>query len=204
MSETPDLFADKATDWDSMPIPAQISAGVSGAILEAVTLDPSWTVMDFGAGTGLICGALAPSVQRVLAVDISASMLEKLAAKPELQGKVEVRCQDILSQPLGEQVDLVVSAMALHHVEDTGAALKALFEHLAPGGRLALADLDAEDGSFHPPGIEGVFHAGFGREALATRLLEAGFVEPSFRTACTLDKEGAAYPIFLVTAARPQ
>lgn len=47
----------------------------------------------------------------------------------------EIRYQDILHVPLGKTVDLVVSAMAMHHVEDTNALLRTLQDHLAPGGR---------------------------------------------------------------------
>ncbi|MCB9745743.1 MAG: methyltransferase domain-containing protein [Alphaproteobacteria bacterium] len=195
-----DLFADKAQEWDSRPIPAQISEGVGAALVEHVALRGDLRVMDFGAGTGLVCAKIAPQVGKVLAVDISEAMLQQLACKPELQGRVEVRCQNILEQPLAEQVDLVVSAMAMHHVEDTRALMATLYAHLSPGGQVALADLDKEDGDFHPPGIEGVFHAGFEREALGALMQEAGFEAPAFVTACEVDKEGKRYPIFLVTA----
>lgn len=199
-----DLFEDKAQDWDARPVPAQISAGVSAAIERLVALSPDATVLDFGAGTGLVCSKIAPRVARVLAVDVSRAMLDQLAAKPELAGKVEIFCQDILSAPLAERADVIVSAMAMHHVEDTRALLQTLFDHLVPGGQLALADLDAEDGSFHPPDIEGVFHAGFDRDALAAVLAEVGFEQPSFTTAVTVSKDDRRYPVFLVTATRPR
>ena len=125
-----DLFADKADDWDDRPLPAQISEGVFAAIEDAITLSPDQTVMDFGAGTGLVCSKLAPRVGSILAVDISEAMLAKLAAKPELSDKVEVFCQNILEEPLDRRAELVVSAMAMHHVEDTRALLRALFDHL--------------------------------------------------------------------------
>jgi len=198
-----DLFVDKAQDWDSRPLPQQISEGVSAAIRAAVPLRQDDVVMDFGAGTGLVCGKLAPEVGRVLAVDVSEAMLAKLAEKEALAGKVETICQDILTQPLGRSVDLVVSAMAMHHVEDTDGLLAALFAHLRPGGRVALADLDKEDGSFHPPGIEGVFHDGFDRAPLGDKLRAAGFVDVAFRTACEVGRDGRSYPIFLVTADKP-
>lgn len=197
-----DLFQDRAADWDSQPVPLQISEGVSRALLDAVPLDPSLRVMDFGAGTGLICAHVAPRVARVLAVDVSASMLAQLRQKPALAGNVEPVCQDILETPLGERVDLVISAMAMHHVEDTGRLLRALHDHLVPGGRVALADLDREDGRFHPPGAEGVFHAGFDRASLGAALREAGFQDPRFSTATVVRRDGRDYPIFLVVAAR--
>jgi 2-polyprenyl-3-methyl-5-hydroxy-6-metoxy-1,4-benzoquinol methylase len=197
-----DLFKDKAAEWDSRPIPQQISEGVFGALKDAVVLEGTSTVMDFGAGTGLVCSKIAPHVERVLAVDISEAMLEQLASKPELEGKVDIRCQNILETPLDERVELIVSAMAMHHVEDTAALMRALHDHLAPGGRVALADLDTEDGDFHPPGIEGVFHAGFDRGALKGHLEAAGFQDVAFVTACQVDREQKRYPIFLVTAVR--
>jgi putative AdoMet-dependent methyltransferase len=199
----PDLFKDKAADWDARPTPAQISEGVFRALTERVALTPALVVMDFGAGTGLIAGKLAPHVGQILAVDISQAMLEKLANKPELAGKVEIFCQDILATPLERKVDLAVSAMAMHHVQDTAALFRALFAHLEPGGRIALADLDTEKGDFHPPGTEGVYHAGFDRDLLLGLLREVGFVEPDIATACEVTRDDRRYPIFLVTATKP-
>lgn len=197
-----DLFKDKAQDWDTRPVPAQISAGVFGALTAAVDFSPELTVMDFGAGTGLITAKVAPLVKRVLAVDISEAMLEQLRQKVELAGKVEVCCHDLLEMPLGRKVDLVVSAMAMHHVEDTRQLLRAFFDHLEPGGRIALADLDREDGDFHMAGTEGVYHHGFEREALGALVEEVGFTGLGFVTACEVHREGKAYPIFLMTATR--
>jgi cyclopropane fatty-acyl-phospholipid synthase-like methyltransferase len=198
----PDLFQDKAADYDARPVPQQISEGVYGALAQAVALTPGLTVLDFGAGTGLLTGRVAPHVGRVHAVDVSPAMLAQLAQKPELAGKVEIHCQDLLEQPLALRADLVVSAMAMHHVADTAALLRALYQHLAPGGRVALADLDVEKGDFHPPGVEGVFHAGFDRAALGALAAQAGFTDVRFTTACTVTKEARQYPIFLLTATR--
>lgn len=198
-----DLFRDKADDWDQRPIPLQISEGVARALRAAVPLGPALRVLDFGAGTGLLASKLAPEVGRLIAVDISEAMLAQLASKPELQGKAEIVHRDIVKEPLGESVDLVVSAMAMHHVDDTRALLRSLAAHLVPGGRVALADLDAEDGTFHPPDTEGVYHAGFDRESLAALLREAGLTDIQFTTACEVHKEERSYPIFLVTATKP-
>lgn len=198
-----DLFEAKARDWDDRPVPAQISAGVFAAIEREVPLRADATVLDFGAGTGLVCAKLAPHVGRILAVDISQAMLDQLARKPELAGKVEIVCQDLLERPLGRRADLIVSAMAMHHVADTRRLLAVLFAHLEPGGRIALADLDREPGTFHAAGTEGVFHFGFDREALGTVLHEVGFVDVRFTTATSVVKDGVTYPVFLATAIRP-
>lgn len=198
-----DLFRDKAADYDQRPVPAQISEGVFAALQARVSLGPSLRVLDFGAGTGLLATKVAPLVGRVLAVDVSPAMLEKLAAKPELAGKVEIFCQNILDRPLEQRAELVVSAMAMHHVENTRALFHALFAHLEPGGSVALADLDTEDGSFHPPDTEGVFHSGFDRAHLRQLLSDAGFVDVAIDTACVVHRDDRPYPVFLATARRP-
>lgn len=197
-----DLFADKAADWDTLPLPRQLSEGIGAAIAARVTLSPAQTVLDFGAGTGLLTERIAPRVAGVIAVDVSAAMLAQLAAKSELQGRVETLCQNLLDAPLDRRVDLVVSAMAMHHVEDTARLLTTLHDHLAPGGRIALADLDREPGDFHPPAVEGLFHHGFDRTALADGLRAAGFAEIVIETACTVSREGRNYRVFLATAVR--
>lgn len=197
-----DLFADKAATWDQRPLPLQLSEGIGAAIFARLPLSPDRAVLDFGAGTGLLAERLAPRVARILAVDVSAAMLAQLAAKPALQGKVEPIRRDLLQAPLDERVDLIVSAMALHHVEDTDRLLRTLHQHLTPGGRIALADLDVEPGDFHPPGTEGVFHHGFDRAELAVRLRAAGFLEVEIATACTVEKEGRRYEVFLATGRR--
>jgi cyclopropane fatty-acyl-phospholipid synthase-like methyltransferase len=196
-----DHFAEKSRDWDARPVPLQISTAVGPLLRESLDWHAGMRIMDFGAGTGLLAAHVAPLVAKVIAVDTSPSMLEALAGKEELRDVVEPRCQDILLAPLGERFDAIVSAMALHHVQDTDALFARFREHLEPGGQLALADLDSEDGTFHPPETEGVFHHGFDRDDLKRRLETAGFEAVRFQTALEVTREdGRTFPVFLVTA----
>ncbi len=197
-----DLFDEKAADWDAGDMKQKLSKGIGSAILKSIHLSEAMHVMDFGAGTGLISSHLASKVKRITAVDISPAMLEQLAAKPELKGKVETVCQDIIKQPLGRQFDLIVSAMAMHHVLDTTLMLQRFAEHLEAGGQIALADLDEEDGTFHPADIEGVYHAGFNQMELQGILAKAGFVDIAFQIVITVFKDDKPYPVFLVTATK--
>lgn len=197
-----DLFKEKAQDWDVNDMVKGISRGIGSAIHDNVSLDTSMHVMDFGAGTGLVAQHLAGKVGKVIAVDVSESMLEKLKAKDELKGKVDILCQNIIEQPIGTEFDLIVSAMAMHHVENTDKLIQRFAEHLKPGAQVALADLDTEDGSFHPEDTEGVYHTGFDRGAIMTLLEKHGFRDIRFVTAHTVYKEEKRYPIFLVRATK--
>ena len=75
---------------------------------------------------------------------------------------------------------------------------------LRPGGYLALADLDVEDGSFHPD-LRDVHHLGIERGWLIAELRELGFAEVSATTAHVIARPDACgnlkrYPVFLVCA----
>ena len=197
-----DLFKEKAKDWDANSKRMQLSRAISGAILEHVAFNTDMDVLDFGAGTGLVTSQIAPLVHTVTAVDISESMLEKLKEKNELKDKVSTICQDITKYPLSQKFDVIVSAMAMHHVEDTKDLLQKLASHLKPGGQIAIADLDTEDGSFHSAGTEGVFHNGFERDSLRASLEEIGFKSVRFVTAHTILGEKGSYPIFLMLGSK--
>lgn len=197
-----DLFNEKAKDWDVNEMVLQLSSAIGSAILKNIEFNEHMQVMDLGAGTGLISTHIAPRVKSIVAVDTSQAMLDKLVNKPDLAGKVKTVCQDITEKPLDTEFDVIMSAMAMHHVKDTDLLLQRFYEHLKPGAKLAVADLDKEDGSFHPADIEGVFHHGFDRSELKNSLQKQGFQDIQFITAHTIDREGQHYPVFLVTAAK--
>jgi len=194
-------FDKAAKEWDKSDKRTQLARNIGSAIVENVTLTPQMHIMDFGAGTGLLAEHVVPRVARVSAVDISQGMLDELTSKSSLQGKVTAYCQNILHDPLEEDFDGIVSAMALHHVEDTDEILKVFYDHLKPGGFVALADLDKEDGTFHNDGNEGVFHFGFDHGEFQSKLESAGFKDVRFFKAHTFEKEnGRSYDVFLATA----
>ncbi len=197
-----DLFNEKAKDWDVNEMVLQLSNATSSAILENIDFHDQMQVMDFGAGTGLITSQVAPLVGSITAVDVSQAMLDKLAEKAELKDKVKTICQDITKLPLDMKFDVIMSAMAMHHVEDTNLLFQRFSEHMNSGAKIAIADLDAEDGTFHPADIEGVYHDGFDRNELKNKLQKHGFENIQFVTAHTVNKETKSYPVFLVTATK--
>ena len=197
-----DKFKGKAKDWDVTDRIKQLSAGIGSSILKNVAFNSTMHVMDFGAGTGLITSQVAPFVNKITAVDISQAMLDQLIAKQELKDKVQALCQDITSKPTGEKYDLIMSAMAMHHVKGTDNMVKQFAAHLKSGGKVALADLDKEDGSFHPAGVEGVYHSGFERSEFLATLEKHGFKDVRFETAHTVQGDNGTYPVFLALATK--
>ena len=195
-----DLFEEKSKEWDKNSLVRQLSTHIGEAIVRELPLHKQMHVMDFGAGTGLISGHVAPHVEQITAVDISESMLNKLMEKEALKGKVSTCCQDILKESLDQEFDLIMSAMAMHHVEDTAKMVQTFAEHLKQDAYVALADLDTEDGSFHGENNAGVYHLGFNRDDLQAILEANGFKNLRYITALNAQRESGQYPIFLLIA----
>jgi 2-polyprenyl-3-methyl-5-hydroxy-6-metoxy-1,4-benzoquinol methylase len=72
--------------------------------------------------------------------------------------------------------DLIVTAMAFHHLKDPKAVLSLFKKHLTPAGRVFVIDLDEEDGSFHPDNEGmGVHHFGFSKNTMESWSQDLGF-----------------------------
>lgn len=196
----PERFNQAAETWDQNSTKVRLAHAIADGILKKIPLNAKMHLMDFGAGTGLLSEPIISRIGRLTAVDLSEKMLQQLQAKPAFKHKAETLCRDILAHPLAQRFEGIISAMALHHVENTRLLLRTFAAHLRPGGFIALADLDSEDGSFHSHGNEGVFHFGFEREALKKLLEGCGFENIAFETVFVFEKKRASYPVFLLTA----
>ena len=151
--------------------------------------------LEYGCGTGLVSVLLADRLGRIVAVDVADQMLAVLERKRLAAGldHIETRRLDLTVDPLpAERFDLVFSSMTLHHIDDVSRLLGRLHDLLAPGGWLALVDLDREDGGFHGPDVPGVFHLGFERAQLMDTLTGLGLAAVSARTAHTVEKSSPA------------
>ncbi len=198
-------FDERAKDWDT-PEHVERAAAVAETIRAVVPIRERGRAIELGAGTGLLGLHFAGDLSDLLLTDPAPGMLEMADAKIAAAGLDNVRTArfELLADPLPDRgFDLVLSVLMLHHVRDTAGALRASFDLLAPNGHLALADLDAEDGSFHDATAEGIHHHGFAREEVGRLAREAGFVDVRFSTATSVEREGRTYPLFLLTARRP-
>ncbi|MGY0216510.1 class I SAM-dependent DNA methyltransferase [Endozoicomonadaceae bacterium StTr2] len=198
-----DLFAHKAGSYDQVKRRVDNVNNIAAAIKKKVNFNPRMHIVDFGSGTGLLLEHIAPLVSKITAVDISESMNAQLEAKREqLPCELEIRPVNLVETGIDGEFDGVMSSMTFHHVENTRAIFDRLFTLIKPGGFIAIADLDTEDGSFH---IEetGVYHTGFEREAIKNIARSAGFADIEVSSASVVHKPTGDYPVFLLTGRKP-
>ncbi len=201
-------FDAKARSWDADPAKADRARKVADLVAARVPILARARVLEVGAGTGLLGFALRDRVAHVTLADSSTEMLAVAREKLRAQGpcNVDVMALDLVDGPLPpERFDVVCALLVLHHVPDTEALLRRLFQALEPGGYLCLSDLDREDGSFHGHG--NVPHEGFDRARLAEALARAGFTDLRFEDAFEIEKpvhggQLRRFPAFLALARR--
>lgn len=197
-----------AAAWDEKPQRVHLARTVARTMIRALRPKPGWTVLDYGAGTGLVSLEFAPLVRTVLAADASEDMLAVLRDKLARLNLTTVRpLRWTAGRPLPElpRPDAVVSSMVLHHVADVPGLVRTFRELLPRDGRVAVADLDPDGGQFHSE--LRAEHDGFERAALARVFREAGFTDLTFVTAAEVNKPGAdgvnrAFSVFLLTGTR--
>lgn len=200
-------FDSRAATWDDDPAKVDRARRVADALAREVPDLEFRSVLDYGAGTGLLGFALLPRVRWVTFADVSKGMLAEVERKISLGrfANADSVLLDLTRDLLpGRQFDLVCTLLTLHHVPDVPQLLKAFHHVLAPGGVLCISDLDAEDGSFHGAGFDG--HLGFERSTLASWLAQAGFGHVRFSTPCEIRKDtttgSKVFPLFLSVTAR--
>ena len=121
---------------------------VRDKVLDKAQLQPGDTLLDVGAGDGLIAfGALERlgPPGRVIFSDISQDLLDHCRKAAEAEGLLD-RCSFVLA-PAGHlsdvttaSVDVVTTRSVLIYVQDKAAALREFYRVLRPGGRISLAE----------------------------------------------------------------
>ncbi|CAA9304563.1 MAG: hypothetical protein AVDCRST_MAG48-1601 [uncultured Friedmanniella sp.] len=103
---------------------------------------PAGVALDAGCGTGRLIPPLLARGHRVVGVDASPAMLAHARRRaPE----ADLLVGDLQDLPLADgAVDLVVTGLALTHVDDLGGALAELARVLRPGGHLVVSDVHHE------------------------------------------------------------
>jgi SAM-dependent methyltransferase len=138
------LQADVAQAWQrGAALRGQVFGPATDVMLDLADLKPGDRVLDIAAGTGdtsiLAAGRVGPT-GRVVATDVSASMLEVAAEAVRQAGltNIETHVMDARSLDLEtESFDAIISRMGIMLIPEREKALAEILRVLKPGARLA-------------------------------------------------------------------
>lgn len=181
------FFAGAATEWDALRTELYGRTFNLAALL--ALLPGRLTVADLGCGTGVQAAALAPHVERVIAVDSSPEMLDAARRHTADLGNVDLRTGDLTALPIDDATcDAALAVLVLTYLDDPAAALaemrRILKDHpphasgqTSGGGKAVIVDLLRHDRDDFRRRL-GQRSMGFSPDQLATLLADAGFADP--------------------------
>jgi len=143
-------------------------------------LVPAITIVDLGAGEGIISQLLAGRAKKVICVDSSRSMVRlgtELAKRKGLLN-LEYKLGDLEKVPLPDgSVDLALMSQSLHHAPHPEIALAEAHRVLKPGGQLIVIDLKKHNFE-KARELYGDHWLGFGENELYRLIEDTGFRTP--------------------------
>ncbi|HFU75653.1 MAG TPA: class I SAM-dependent methyltransferase [Arcobacter sp.] len=197
-----DRFNKLAKEWDAKPERVKGALTFVNKIKEYLPCDISnHSLLDYGCGSGLVSFGFADDIKSILGLDFSAGMVDVYNNKAKKIGfkNIEAKLHDIDKEPLDEnQFNIIATNMTMHHITDTSSFIKKLSSALKPSGKLFIADLDLEDGTFHSDNT-GVVHFGFDRESLINYFKDAGLTNIKIETLQSISKPHRDFDIFFIT-----
>lgn len=138
------FFESAAGKWDKLR--GELFGRASHLQAFAGFLDDRWVVGDLGCGTGQVAAALAPFVERVIAVDRSGEMLQTARRRLREWPNVDIRRGDLEALPVEDgALDAATLILVLHHLPDPAAVLADVARTLRLGGRLLVVDMLPHD-----------------------------------------------------------
>jgi ubiquinone/menaquinone biosynthesis C-methylase UbiE/DNA-binding transcriptional ArsR family regulator len=194
------FFASSAGQWDRLRdelFGAQLDRAVLAGLLEE-----SWVVGDCGCGTGGTAEALSPFVQRVIAIDSSAAMLQAARERTQHLENVEVRRGDLDALPLDDRsLDAALGVLVLHHLADPARALVEMARALKPEGKALILDMQPHDRQDYRAQMGHVW-LGISTRQIERWLTDAGFENARVRL-LPPTSHAKGPPLFVATALKP-
>ena len=111
-------------------------------------LDPSFVVLDVAAGTGHLGRAVAPRVQRVVAVDLTPAMIAEGRREASRAGIGNITFEQGRAENLpyrDNTFDMVVTRLSLHHFADPSPAVREMTRVCKTGCRVGIMDMVSPD-----------------------------------------------------------
>jgi ubiquinone/menaquinone biosynthesis C-methylase UbiE len=190
-------FDHVANEWDSEGKISLMSA-LADKVNSQLNLSTKLDILDFGCGTGLFGLAFHDKANQLVGVDTSEGMLAMFKDKTKAYDNISSQNVNLENGELPSgQYDLILSSMAFHHLQSPSDVLGRLGQILRDQGRIAVIDLESEDGSFHPdPEAMGVKHFGFSFDEVSSWATEHQF-KVEVKTINEMEKDSRMYKQFL-------
>lgn len=175
-----DSFKDPTADpqrWvDRFEVESREVFAARLAILDALDLEAGDRVADVGAGTGLFVELIADRVGaggKVIAVDISPSLIEHMRGRFAGRGEVEIVASEETSTRLEpSSVGKIFTSDTYHHFTYYREMLASIHQALTPSGELMILDFE------RLPGVSEAWlldHVRAGKEQVIEEVEAAGF-----------------------------
>ena len=196
-----DRFNALAREWDAKPQRVEGAMVFVDKIKNSLPNDISHcSLLDYGCGSGLVSFGFANDVKEILGLDNSIGMVEVYNEKAKQIGfkNINAKLHDIDKESLDENCfDIIATNMTMHHITDTYEFINKLSTSLKENGKLFIADLYSEDGTFHSDNT-GVVHFGFEKESIIDAFKKAGLKNIHLETLQTISKPHCDFDVFFV------
>lgn len=154
---------------------------------------------------------LRPYFTKVIGLDLAEGMVDKYNRRAHDAGIPESQMHAVLGDLTAPEVaqslienkdlfdfDLIITSLALHHIEDPQHAINRFVERLRPGGTLVVIDFDvAKEGetwvAADAPSAHTIAHHGFDKAGMEKMLSAAGCEDVEY----VLHKEESKMPAHL-------
>ena len=117
-------------------------------LVAAARLKGNERVLDIATGPGYIAEAFARAAREVIGVDLTAAMLAIAEERTKQRdvSNVSFRIGDVQNLPFENEVfDVVVSRLALHHVQNPGLVVREMTRVVRLGGTILIEDIYASE-----------------------------------------------------------
>lgn len=170
------FFDTAASHWKTLREEIQGSESYFEDVLGHI--NPNETLLELGCGAGSFLDAALPRSGKTIAVDYSEGMLEATRKNLNLKSSlVDLRLGYLEHLPVAdESVDVALSYMVLHHIQDPKKVLLDVLRVLRPSGKFFIVELSKHQRKDIQERFADVW-LGFDPRALEALLKEVGFDE---------------------------
>jgi ubiquinone/menaquinone biosynthesis C-methylase UbiE len=172
------IFDSIATKYDSEER-INLANIITKTIKSELNNSKNKTLLDYGAGTGLIGIQLSSLFKEILLLDSSKEMLNIADKKIKALGLSNIKTLEFnfAKRKLSKTYDIIILSLVLLHIPKPQILLEELFKVLNEEGKLLIVDFDINEKVKHPK-----IHNGFNHIKLKKMLSKSGFSSVQIRT----------------------